>query len=671
MSQHSQYPLLFEPLQLSGVTIRNRTLMGSMHTGLEEEKNGFERMARYYAERAAGEAGLIVTGGIAPNRAGWVAPFGAKMSTGKEAKKHKVITDAVHAEGGHICMQILHTGRYAYHPFAVAPSKLRSPITPFTPKALSEKGIESTIQDFVNCAAYAIEAGYDGVEIMGSEGYLINQFIAAKTNQRTDHWGGSYENRTRFPLEIIRRTRERIGRGPIIIYRLSMLDLVEEGSTWEEVLQLALAVEKAGASVINTGIGWHEARIPTIATMVPRAEFTWVTKRLMGKVGIPLITTNRINNAATAEKVLADSCADMVSMARPFLADPELVKKSREGKENTVNTCIACNQSCLDHVFDRKVASCLVNPRACFETVYKEEEAKNKKKVAVVGAGPSGLTCAITLAQRGHEVSLYEKHPEIGGQFLYASRIPGKEEFRETLRYYRTMLDQWPITVHLNSEFKMNQAKDFDEVVISTGVRPRIPSIPGMDHENVVDYAQVLEGKVKIGQRVAIIGAGGIGFDMASFLGHPSMDKEEFEAFWGVTRDESVRGGLESHTLEIKNPRVLTMLKRSPGKAGKDLGKTTGWIHRETLRKLGVVQMSSVEYIKIDDKGLYIRHQGEEKCLEVAHIVICAGQESVNELAESLQSMGSKVHLIGGALKAGEIDAARAIREGYELALKL
>ena len=645
--------------------------MGSMHTGLEEEKNGFERMARYYAERAAGEAGLIVTGGIAPNRAGWVAPFGAKMSTGKEAKKHKVITDAVHAEGGHICMQILHTGRYAYHPFAVAPSKLRSPITPFTPKALSEKGIESTIQDFVNCAAYAIEAGYDGVEIMGSEGYLINQFIAAKTNQRTDHWGGSYENRTRFPLEIIRRTRERIGRGPIIIYRLSMLDLVEEGSTWEEVLQLALAVEKAGASVINTGIGWHEARIPTIATMVPRAEFTWVTKRLMGKVGIPLITTNRINNAATAEKVLADSCADMVSMARPFLADPELVKKSREGKENTVNTCIACNQSCLDHVFDRKVASCLVNPRACFETVYKEEEAKNKKKVAVVGAGPSGLTCAITLAQRGHEVSLYEKHPEIGGQFLYASRIPGKEEFRETLRYYRTMLDQWPITVHLNSEFKMNQAKDFDEVVISTGVRPRIPSIPGMDHENVVDYAQVLEGKVKIGQRVAIIGAGGIGFDMASFLGHPSMDKEEFEAFWGVTRDESVRGGLESHTLEIKNPRVLTMLKRSPGKAGKDLGKTTGWIHRETLRKLGVVQMSSVEYIKIDDKGLYIRHQGEEKCLEVDHIVICAGQESVNELAESLQSMGSKVHLIGGALKAGEIDAARAIREGYELALKL
>jgi 2,4-dienoyl-CoA reductase (NADPH2) len=645
--------------------------MGSMHTGLEEEKNGFERMARYYAERAAGEAGLIVTGGIAPNRAGWVAPFGAKMSTGKEAKKHKVITDAVHAEGGHICMQILHTGRYAYHPFAVAPSKLRSPITPFTPKALSEKGIESTIQDFVNCAAYAIEAGYDGVEIMGSEGYLINQFIAAKTNQRTDHWGGSYENRTRFPLEIIRRTRERIGRGPIIIYRLSMLDLVEEGSTWEEVLQLALAVEKAGASVINTGIGWHEARIPTIATMVPRAEFTWVTKRLMGKVGIPLITTNRINNAATAEKVLADGCADMVSMARPFLADPELVKKSREGKENTVNTCIACNQSCLDHVFDRKVASCLVNPRACFETVYKEEEAKNKKKVAVVGAGPSGLTCAITLAQRGHEVSLYEKHPEIGGQFLYASRIPGKEEFRETLRYYRTMLDQWPITVHLNSEFKMNQAKDFDEVVISTGVRPRRPSIPGMDHENVVDYAQVLEGKVKIGQRVAIIGAGGIGFDMAAFLGHPSMDKEEFEAFWGVTRDESVRGGLETQTLEIKNPRVLTMLKRSPGKAGKDLGKTTGWIHRETLRKLGVVQMSSVEYIKIDDKGLYIRHQGEEKCLEVDHIVICAGQESVNELAESLQSMGSKVHLIGGALKAGEIDAARAIREGYELALKL
>ena len=508
MSENPKYPHLFTPLKLSGITVRNRVLMGSMHTGLEEEKNGFERMARFYAERATGEAGLIVTGGIAPNRAGWVAPFGARMASSREAKKHKVITEAVHAEGGHICMQILHTGRYAYHPFGVAPSKLRSPITPFTPSELSGRRVEATIGDFVDCAGYAQEAGYDGVEIMGSEGYLINQFIAKRTNKRSDDWGGTYENRVRFPLEIVRRTRERIGTDPIIIYRLSMLDLVEEGSTWEEVVQLAKWIEEAGASVINTGIGWHEARIPTIATMVPRAEFTWVTKRMMGEVKIPLITTNRINNAETAEKVLADGCADMVSMARPFLADPQIIKKYHQGHGAKVNTCIACNQSCLDHVFQQKVASCLVNPRACHETTYESKAVVSPKKIGIIGAGPAGMTCAITLAERGHKVSLFERNKEAGGQFLFASKIPGKEEFKETLRYYRTMLAETGVDVHLNTSFDLAEASQFDEIILATGVKPRIPNISGKDHKSVLDYAQVLRGEAEVGKSAAIIEAG-------------------------------------------------------------------------------------------------------------------------------------------------------------------
>ncbi len=667
---HPDYPKLFETLKVAHVTLRNRVLMGSMHTGLEEEKNGFEKMARFYAERAKGEAGLIVTGGIAPNRAGWVAPFGAKLSTHKEAKKHSIITKAVHDNGGHICMQILHTGRYAYHPFGVAPSKLRSPISPFTPRALSQRGIESSIKDFVNCASLAKEAGYDGVEIMGSEGYLINQFIASRTNHRTDDWGGSYENRTRFPLEILRRTREAVGPDFIIIYRLSMLDLVDEGSTWEEVVQLAKAVEAAGADIINTGIGWHEARIPTIATMVPRAGFAWVTKRLMGEVSIPLITTNRINDPRTAEAVLSDGCADMISMARPFLADEELMLKSRTGKEKEINTCIACNQACLDHVFEQKTASCLVNPRACHETEYDEKPTQAKKKVAVIGGGPAGLTCAITAAQRGHEVTVFERRKRIGGQFLFASQIPGKEEFKETLRYYETMVEKHGVEVKLETEFRPEDANGYDEVVMSSGVIPRNPSIEGIDHEKVLSYPEVLSGLKVPGKRVAIIGAGGIGFDMAAFLGHDSMDMAAFEDFWGISRDNEQRGGLVKPEDE-HSKRELFMLKRSPGKPGKGLGKTTGWIHRQTVKKMGVEAISSVEYVRIDDEGLHIQQKGEQRVLEVDHVVICAGQESDRSLESDLKSLGVEPHIIGGALNAGGIDAKRAIEEGYRLGLAL
>ena len=644
--------------------------MGSMHTGLEEEKGGFERMAAFYAERARGEAGLIVTGGIAPNRAGWVAPFGAKLSNSREAKKHSLITKAVHDNGGHICMQILHTGRYAYHPFAVAPSKIKSPITPFTPKALSSRGVEKTIKDFVKCSELAKEAGYDGVEIMGSEGYLINQFISSRTNKRTDEWGGSYKNRMRFPLEILRRVRAAVGSDFVIIYRLSMLDLVDEGSSWEEVVQLAKEVELAGATVINTGIGWHEARIPTIATMVPRAGFAWVTKRLMGEVNIPLITTNRINDPGTAEQVLSEGCGDMVSMARPFLADPDIVRKSRNGAENEINTCIACNQACLDHVFKQRTASCLVNPRACHETVFSSLPIKTKKKLAVIGAGPSGLTCAITAAQRGHDVTLFERRARIGGQFLFASKIPGKEEFKETLRYYETMVEKHGVKVLTETEFHPMMAMDYDDVILSSGVLPRTPEIQGIGHEKVLSYPDVLSGKVTVGKSAAIIGAGGIGFDMAAFLGHGEMTQSEFEEFWGISRDGNQRGGLtEGH--DESAMRTLHMLKRSPGKPGKDLGKTTGWIHRQTIKKLGVQVLSSVEYLRVDDEGLHIKHLGEEKCLAVDHVVICAGQLSDRSLEDKLRAIGKAPHVIGGALKAGGIDAMRAIEDGYRLGLEL
>ncbi|MDG1262626.1 MAG: NADPH-dependent 2,4-dienoyl-CoA reductase [Flavobacteriales bacterium] len=668
----SQYPKLLSPLDLGFTTLKNRVIMGSMHTGLEEEKNGFERVAAFYAERAKGGVGLIVTGGVAPNREGWVAPFGSRMSSRSHVKEHKEVTEAVHAEGGKICMQILHTGRYGYHPLCVAPSKIQAPINRFKPRALSKRGIERTIKDFVKSAVLAKEAGYDGVEIMGSEGYLINQFIVKKTNKRTDQWGGSFENRTRFPLEIIRRTREAVGTDFIIIYRLSMLDLVDDGSSWEEVEKLAVAVEKAGVTIINTGIGWHEARVPTIATMVPRAGFAWVTKRLMGKVSIPLITTNRINMPDVAENVLQEGCADMISMARPFLADPDLMQKTIDGKPEEINTCIACNQACLDHVFKQEIASCLVNPRACHETELTISPATNAKNVAVVGAGPAGLSCATTAAQRGHKVTLFEARDHIGGQFDMARRIPGKEEFNETIRYYETHLRKYNVNVQLNTRVEAADLKDFDEVVMSTGVVPRKLNLPGADHEKVLGYTDVLRGNATVGKKVAIIGAGGIGFDVAEFLLHDSKEPETTEVFlskWGVDQQYTTPGGLMK-PVAWNQPREVFLLQRKETKHGKNLGKTTGWIHRASLKKSGVQMIGGVEYIKVDDAGLHVRVKGAEKVLDVDHVVVCAGQLSERSLESGLTTEGASFHVIGGADKAGELDAKRAIEQGIKLAAK-
>ncbi len=670
---HDFYPHLLSPLDLGFTTLKNRVLMGSMHTGLEEAKNGFERLAAYFAERAKGEVGLMVTGGIAPNRAGWVAPFAAKLSTSKEARQHKIVTQAVHEAGGKICMQILHTGRYAFHPFSVAPSSLRAPISRFKPKALSPKGVEKTINAFVNCAVLAQEAGYDGVEIMGSEGYLINQFIAAKTNKRTDEWGGPYENRIRFPLEIIQRTREAVGESFILIYRLSMLDLVEEGSTWEEVEILANAVEKAGATIINTGIGWHESRIPTIATMVPRGAFTWVTKKLMGKVNIPLITTNRINTPELAEEILADGRADMVSMARPFLADAAFVKKAIEKKAHLINTCIGCNQACLDHVFENKAASCLVNPRACHETTLTYQPLQNPKKIGVIGAGPAGLAFAVTAAERGHEVHLFEASSEIGGQFYMAKRIPGKEEFYETLRYYREQIALQGVKLHLNTFADTNllAAKGFAEIILATGVRPRIPDIEGIDHPKVMTYVDLLLHQKPVGKKVALIGAGGIGFDVAEYLTadetSTALDLKAFAEEWGIDLSHSNRGGLVAPAKEEVN-REVYLLKRSKGKHGAGLGKTTGWVHRLSLRKKKVQMINQVEYQKIDDRGLHYKVKGEQHILDVDNVVICAGQLELNNLRSPLEQRGWKVKVIGGAKKALELDAKKAIDEAVRLA---
>lgn len=663
------FPRLFEPLDLGFTVLPNRVLMGSMHTGLEEIKGGFERLAAFYAERARGEAGLIVTGGISPNRAGWVSPFSGKLTNRPEVRDHRLVTDAVHAEGGRICLQILHTGRYGYHPLAVAPSSLKSPISPFKPWKLTRSGIRRTIGDFARCAALAREAGYDGVEIMGSEGYLINQFIAPATNLREDEWGGPFENRIRFPLEVIRRVREAAGPDFILIYRLSMLDLVEGGSTWEEVEQLAVAVEKAGATLINTGIGWHEARIPTIATLVPRGAFTWVTERLKGKVNIPLITTNRINMPQVAEELLQQGVADMVSMARPFLADAAIVKKARLGRADEINTCIACNQACLDHVFERKVASCLVNPRACHETLWLEKAPARRKKIAVVGAGPAGLSCATEAAARGHEVVLWESAAEIGGQFNLARRVPGKEEFAETIRYFGKRLEQTGVKVRLNvrAEVETLLAEGFEEVVLATGVRPRVPDLVGIDHEKVVWYADVLTGRKPVGQRVAIIGAGGIGFDVAAFLTHTPGD---FLSQWGIDLEYSGRGGL-TKPLQAPAARKVYLCQRSKGKPGERLGKTTGWIHRLAIRKNGVESISGVEYKKIDDHGLHIRAGEQDRLLEVDQVVICAGQTPERSLLEGLEKSGIPVHLIGGAMEALELDAKRAIEQGARLGNQL
>lgn len=647
-----------------------------MHTGLEESRNGFQKMAAFYAERARGQAGLIVTGGIAPNRAGWVSPFSAKMSTRAESRRHRLITDAVHAESGHICMQILHAGRYGYHPLAVAPSRLQSPITPFKPWQLTRRGIQRTIDDFATTAALAQDAGYDGVEIMGSEGYLINEFIAARTNRRNDEWGGTYENRIRFPLEIIRRVRERTGDRFLLIYRLSMLDLVEEGSSWEEVEYLAQQVEAAGAHLINTGIGWHEARIPTIATLVPRAGFAWVTQKLMGKVGIPLITTNRINTPDVAENLLAEGYADMVSMARPFLADPDFVIKARQGKADEINTCIACNQACLDHIFQRKTASCLVNPRACRETELEYLPAPVRKKIAVVGAGPAGLSAAVTGAQCGHEVHLFEASLTIGGQFNLAKKVPGKEEFEETLRYYRRQLEIHGVQVHLGKtvDAAWLTAGGFAEVVIATGVHPRAVEIPGIDHPKVITYVDLLSGQKRAGDKVAIIGAGGIGFDVATFLLHgqhsPSLDAGLFAHEWGIDTAYRHRGAVQPPDPEPP-VREIHLLQRTQGKPGEKLGKTTGWIHRATLKMKGVVMWSGVTYQHIDDQGLHILSGNRPHILQVDHIILCAGQVSRRDLYEPLSKTGARVHLIGGAKAAGELDAKRAIEEGARLAATL
>ncbi len=665
------YPHLFEPLDLGFTTLKNRILMGSMHTGLEESKNGFAKQAAYFAERAKGGVGLIVTGGVAPNRAGWTSPFGSKLSTKSEAKQHRLITEAVHAEGGKICMQILHTGRYGYHPICVAPSAIKSPISPFKPWKLSSGGIKRTINDFVNCAKLAQEAGYDGVEIMGSEGYLINQFIVSKTNQRTDEWGGSYENRIKFPIEIVRQTREAVGRNFIIIYRLSMLDLVEDGSSWEEVEQLAKAIEKAGATIINTGIGWHEARVPTIATMVPRGGFSWVTKRLMGKLSIPLITTNRINMPDVAEQILADGHANMVSMARPFLADPEFPKKALEGRTDEINTCIACNQACLDHVFERKTASCLVNPRACKELSTIVLPATTKKKIAVVGAGPAGLSASVTLAQRGHEVHLFEAQSVIGGQFNIAKEIPGKEEFIETLRYYKKQMELHKVQIHLNSIFKKEQATDFDEVVVSTGVSGRTLTIEGINDSKVLTYTDVVLHKKPVGKKVAIIGAGGIGFDVAEFLTNEESNTiPTFMEEWGVDMNYTERGALQKNHA-TKSPREVYLLQRSKGKLGEGLGKTTGWIHRAALKMKKVKMIAEVSYEKINEEGFHITVAGKPQVLDVDNIVICAGQVSNNQLYHSIKENYTNVHLIGGALEAGDLDAKRAIEQGYQIGIRL
>ncbi len=670
------YPHMLAPLDLGFTTLKNRVIMGSMHVGLEEAKDGFARMAAFYAERAKGGVGLIVTGGIAPNDRGRPMPGGARMTTQAEADKHKVVTQAVHEAGGKIAMQILHFGRYAYHPELVAPSALKAPINMFRPHALTGEEIEQTIEDYVNAAHLAQSAGYDGVEIMGSEGYLINEFIATQTNQREDAWGGSYENRIAFPLEIVRRTRAKVGPNFIIIFRLSMLDLVEGGSTHEEVLQLAQALEGAGVSILNTGIGWHEARIPTIATKVPRAAFAWVTQKLKGKVGIPVVATNRINTPEIAEQILADGMADMVSMARPFLADAEFVNKAALGKADEINTCIACNQACLDHTFGGKLTSCLVNPRACNETLMIETPAPSKERIAVVGAGPAGLAFATTAAKRGFDVTLFDGASEIGGQFNVAKQVPGKEEFHETLRYFGKQIDLTGVTLKLN---KRVSAKDltgagFKQVVLATGVSPRVPEIEGIGHPKVVGYLDVLRDKCPVGATVALIGAGGIGFDTAEYLLHtgisPSLDKTKFFAEWGVDTQYRSRGGLQAAVIE-KSPRKLFLLQRKTGKVGEGLGKTTGWIHRTSLKNRHVEMLNGVSYRKIDDAGLHIRVDDKDMLIPADTVVLCAGQNPQRELQAELIEQGCTVHLIGGADQAVELDAKRAIKQGTELALAM
>ena len=670
-----QYPHLLRPLDLGFTTLKNRVLMGSMHTGLEEAPNGHIRMAAFFAERARGGVGLIVTGGIGPNDEGATHKNTKRLDNDESVAHHKMITDAVHEAGGKICMQILHTGRYAYNPALVAPSAVQAPINPFKPKALDEAGIEKQIEDFIFTASQAQKAGYDGVEIMGSEGYFLNQFIAARTNHREDSWGGDYQNRIRLPIEVVRRVRAAVGEKFIIIYRLSMLDLVEGGSSYDEVVELGKAIEKAGATIINTGIGWHEARIPTIATKVPRAAFTWVTAKFRQALSIPVITSNRINTPEVAEAVLARGDADMVSMARPFLADPEFVSKAMENRSDQINTCIGCNQACLDHVFDGKMTSCLVNPRACHETELNIELSTAPKKIAVIGAGPAGLAAATTAAKRGHSVTLFDSATEIGGQFNIAKQIPGKEEFSETLRYFQRQISLLNVELKLNTRVtnEMLNNSDFDEILVATGIKPRTPPIEGIEHAKVLSYIDVIVAKKSVGQKVAVIGAGGIGFDVSEYLSHgsetPSLDIPAFMKEWGVDMTFTHRGGIEGMVAKPEaSPREIYLLQRKTSKVGAGLGKTTGWAHRAGLVSKGVNMLAGVEYLKIDDAGLHIRLNGEVRILEVDNIIICAGQEPLRELVEGLSK---PYQLIGGADVASELDAKRAIDQGTRLAAQL
>lgn len=677
-SNTAPFPHLLAPLDLGFTKIANRTLMGSMHTGLEEEKNGWAKLAAFYEERAKGGVGIIVTGGVSPNKRGRVSPFGSELSNFLHVKKHKEVTAAVHKYPTKICLQLLHTGRYAYHPFSVAPSKIKSPINPFTPKAMSERQILGTIKDYAHASHLAAKAGYDGVEIMGSEGYLINQFACLRTNQRNDNWGGSIENRMRLGIETIKAVREKVGEKFIIIFRLSMLDLVEGGNTWDEVVTMAKAVEQAGATLINTGIGWHEARVPTIVTSVPRAAFTWITERMKKEVSIPLVTTNRINTPEVAEEVLASGQADMVSMARPFLADADFVNKAAANKSDEINTCIGCNQACLDHVFEQKRASCLVNPRACYETELNFDQAKQPKKIAVIGAGPAGLAFSVYANERGHQVELFDKISEIGGQFNVAKQIPGKEEFYETLRYFNKQLALLNIPVHLNNEQTAESllAAGFDDVVLATGIKPRRLDIEGFDHPKVLSYLQVLRDKVSVGKKVAIIGAGGIGFDVATYLAESqgeslTTNRDAWLENWGVDKTYQHSGALNTDKLfdKVETNRQITLLQRKTSKVGKGLGKTSGWVHRANVVKHGVNMVPGVTYKSISDAGLLIEVNGKEQLLDVDNVIICAGQEPNRDLQQALEQGGVNVHLIGGANVAAELDAKRAIRQAAELAM--
>lgn len=670
------FPHLLEPLDLGFTQLKNRVLMGSMHTGLEEEKGGFEKLAAFYKERALGGVGLIVTGGISPNLRGRLTPHACQLSFPWQVGKHRVVTQAVHEAGGKICMQILHAGRYGYHPFSQAPSKIKSPITPFTPSAMSSRQVRSTIKDYASSAALAKKAGYDGVEVMGSEGYLINQFVSARTNTRTDEWGGVFEKRAQFPIEIVNAIRAKVGKDFIIIFRLSMLDLVDNGSTWDEVVQLAQWLEQAGVSILNTGIGWHEARVPTIATSVPRGAFAWVTEKLKQSVSVPLIATNRINTPEIGEQIIASGQADMVSMARPFLADPEFVNKAAANTPELINTCIGCNQACLDHTFSLKRATCLVNPRACYETEINFLPTVNKKRIAVMGAGPAGMAFSVYAAMRGHDVVLFEAKSEVGGQFNLARKIPGKEEFNETIRYFINQIKLHKVELRLNTRLNASvlATEKFDEVVIASGVVPRDLVLPGFDDPRVVDYQKVLSGEVTVGNTVALIGAGGIGFDMAHFLCErqsSTLNPDKWLQQWGIDKTYQHAGGLTEPHSDNTDHRKVFLLQRKTSKMGKGLGKTTGWIHRLVLKQHDVKMKTGVSYDKFDDAGLHIRVGETAEVLAVDNVVLCAGQESNRTLVDEMKATGLPVHLIGGVDVAAELDAKRAIRQGAELAMRL